>query len=171
LVSAGAIMLNPHTQADQRLCAFLALILPQEGPYAAFIVEKDGERKRVVFACDISELWEIIKAADTAGHTAYHACAGYKEARYDPRGTPPGQRRYGRTKYNVRAAKAFWLDVDAGAGKPYPNWEAAASAIEKFCQATGLPRPVIVLSGFGIHVYWSFLQTLDRETWERYTAG
>jgi len=164
-------MLSQHTQADQRACAFLALILPQKGPYAAFIVDKDGERKRVVFACDISELWEIIKAADTSGHTIYHACAGYKEARYDPRGTPSGQRRYGRTKRNARGAKALWLDVDAGPGKPYPDWQAAARALAEFCRLNGLPRPLIVLSGLGIHVYWALVQTLDVQTWERYARG
>ena len=164
-------MLSPHTQTDQTECAFLASILPQEGPYAAFIVEKDGVRKRVVFADDISELWEIIKAADTAGHTAYHACAAYKVGRYDPKGTPRGQRRFGRTKHNARGAKALWLDIDAGPCKPYLDWKAARRAVAEFCRATGLPRPLIVLSGLGLHVYWPLVQTLDPETWGRYARG
>src|SRR5437870_4534140 len=104
-------MLSPDRQTDQTACAFLALILPEQGPYAAFIVETASKRKYVVFASTIAELWEIIKAADAAGHTAYHACAAYKEARRDPRNTPRGQRRYGRTKHNVRGAKAFWFEL------------------------------------------------------------
>src|SRR5262249_27850231 len=116
-------------------------------------------------------LWQIIKAADTEGHTAYHACAAYKVARYDQRSTPPAQRRYGRTKQNARCAKAFWLDIDAGPGKPYSDSKTAAGAVAEFCEATGLPRPLIVLSGLGIHAYWPLVQTLDRETWENYARG
>jgi len=145
--------------------------LPQEGPYAAFIVEKDSERNRVVFASTIPELWQTIKAPDIAGHTVYHGCAGVKEARYDPRGTPPGQRRYGRMRRNIRAARALWFEVDAGPGKPYADWKAAARAVAEFCRATGLPRPVVVLSGFGIHIYWPLTQTLDPEMWGRYARG
>jgi len=164
-------MLSPDRQSHERAREFLALILPEPGPYAAFIVESGSNRKRIVFASTTEELWEIIKAADIAGHTAYHACAGYKEARYDPRGTPPGQRRYGRTKHNARGAKALWLDVDAGPGKPYADWQAAARAVAEFCRVTGLPRPLVVLSGLGIHVYWPLVQTLDVQSWERHARG
>jgi hypothetical protein len=167
----GVMMLSPDDHTDERALEFLALILPEQGPYAAFIVESGSNRKRPVFASSIEELWQIIKLADLTGHTAYHACAAYKEARYDPKGTPAAKRRFGRTKHNARDVKAFWLDVDAGAGKHYPNWEAAASAINKFCQAAGLPRPLIVLSGLGLHVYWPLTQTLDPETWRSYARG
>jgi len=119
----------------RRHVAFLALILPQEGPYAAFTVEKD------------------------------------REARKDPIGTPSAQRRYGRTKRNVRCTKALWRDIDAGPSKPCPDWKAAARAVGEFCRATGLPEPLIVLSGLGIHAYWPLVQTLDPETWERYARG
>ena len=32
-------MLNPNHRTDDTVCAFLRLILPEEGPYAAYIVE------------------------------------------------------------------------------------------------------------------------------------
>jgi hypothetical protein len=117
------------------------------------------------------ELWQTIKLADAAGHTAYHACAGYKEARLDQKGTPPAQRRYGRTKHNSRCGQSFWFELDAGPNKPYPDWKAAAAALAEFCKATGLPRPLVVLSGFGIHAYWPLVETLDPETWGRYAKG
>jgi putative DNA primase/helicase len=134
------------------------------------IVESE-RRKYNKFASTIDELWQIIKKADAAGHTTYHACASYKEARHDSRGTPPAKRRYGRTKINALGAKAFWLDVDAGPGKPYANWRPAAEAIAAFCKATGLPRPVLVFSGLGLHVYWPLNRTVDPETWKRYALG
>src|SRR5262249_53150994 len=89
----------------------------------------------------------------------------------DQRRSSPAHRRDGRTKQNARCAKAFWLDIDAGPDKPYPDWKAAARALAEFCKATGLPRPLIVLSGLGIHAYWPLVQTLDPETWERYARG
>jgi hypothetical protein len=155
--------------ADDLASQFLQLILPDTGPYVAYIVEPTRKYNR--FAPTIEELWEIIKAADKAGHTAYHACASYKEARHDPKGTPQAQRRWGRTKYNAQGAKAFWLDIDAGPGKPYPDWQAAAGAVAEFCRATGLPQPIVVLSGLGVHVYWPLAKTLDPETWRRYARG
>src|SRR5262249_41719199 len=89
----------------------------------------------------------------------------------DQRRSSPAHRRDGRTKQNARCAKAFWLDIDAGPDKPYPDWKAAARALAEFCKATGLPRPLIVLSGLGIHAYWPLVQTLDPETWGCYARG
>ena len=130
-----------------------------------------SNRKYNKFASTVEELLQKIKGADEAGQTAYHACAAFKEARQNPRNTPHGQRRYGRTKHNVRGSKSFWLDVDAGPDKPYLDWKAAALAVAEFCRTTKLPRPVVVLSGLGIYVYWPLVETLDPETWGRYARG
>jgi hypothetical protein len=113
---------------DDTACQFLRLILPARGHYAAMIVESE-RRKYNKFASTIEEFWEIIKQADRAVYTAYHACASYKQARHDPQGTPPAKRQYGRTKRNVLGAKSLWSDVDAGPGKPYADWRAAAEAV------------------------------------------
>jgi hypothetical protein len=167
--TASPTPLQPPTTVDDLACRFFRLILPEKGPYVLFIVEVT--RKYILFASTIEDLWQRIKAADAAGHTAYHACAAYKEARHDARGTPRGERHFGRTKRNARGAKSFWLDVDAGPDKPYADWKAAGRAVAEFCRATGLPRPLIVLSGLGLHVYWPLVQMLDPETWGRYARG
>jgi hypothetical protein len=155
---------------DDAACHFLQLILPEQGPYIAWIKTSDG-RKYNVFASTISELWSIIKSANDAGHAAYHACANFDEARHDPVGTPRSQRQYGRTKRNVRGAKAFWYDVDAGPNKSYPDAEIAWQAVLDFCRKVNLPRPLIVRSGNGLHVYWPLECSLDRGTWERHAHG
>jgi len=163
-------MLNLDRQgADETAYKFLELILPEEGPYAAFIVKPDSKYNE--FAPTIAELLERIKRADAAEYTAYHACASFKEPRHDPKGMPPAQRRYGRTKHNTHGSKVLRLDVDAGSGKPYPDWQAAAGATIAFCKATGLPIPLPVLTGFGLHLYWALDRTLDPDTWERYARG
>jgi hypothetical protein len=154
---------------DDTACRFLRLILPEQGHYVAWI--KKSAQKFNVFAFTIPELWQIIKLADEAGYTAYHACANFKEARHDSKATPRAQRRYGRTKHNTDGAKALWADIDAGPGKPYADWRDAADAVAEFCKKTELPHPLFVLSGLGLHIYWPLQETLDRETWERYARG
>jgi len=155
---------------NEAACQFLQLILPEEGPYVAWIKKSNG-RKYNLFASNISELWVIIKRANDAGDAVYHACAHFHEARHDPVGTPHAQRQYGRTKRNVRGAKALWLDVDAGPNKPYANAEKARHAVLDFCRKAKLPSPLIVWSGDGLHVYWPLELSLDRGTWERYARG
>ena len=86
-----------------------------------------------------------------------------------------------RTKANVKAVKAFWLDLDCGADKATPNPKtgipegystqaAAAQALQKFCSLVGLPRPIIVDSGRGLHVYWTLTEEVTREEWEPVAA-
>jgi hypothetical protein len=77
---------------DEAACRFLQLILPEEGPYGAWIKKSDG-RAYNEFALTIPELWTKIKAANDTGHAVYHACANFHEARHDPVGTPHAQRR------------------------------------------------------------------------------
>jgi hypothetical protein len=167
---SATIAADDRRSVDDLAHQFLRLILPDRGHYVSMIVESEG-RKYNNFAPTIEELWGIIKKADHAGQTAYHGCSSFKEARHDPKGTPRAHRQYGRTKRNVLGAKAFWLDVDAGPGKPYADWRAAAEAVATFCNVTVLPRPLVALSGLGLHVYWPLNRTLDPETWERYARG
>jgi len=161
--------LTAHNSRDETARAFLRLILPESGAYAVFI--DDGKRRYNKFATSVEQTWDLIKRADEAGYTAYHACAAYNEARQNPTNARGAERRYGRTKQNARGSKTFQLDVDAGSGKPYADWAAASQAVLAFCTATGLPVPLGVCSGFGLHVYWPLTQTLDRATWERYARG
>jgi putative DNA primase/helicase len=155
---------------DEAACRFLQLILPEEGPYIAWIKESN-EQKYNVFMSTISQLWVVIKRANDAGDAVYHACANFHEARHDPVRTPPAQRQYGRTKRNVRGAKALWLDIDAGPDKSYANAEKAWQAVLDFCRKANLPSPLIVWSGNGLHVYWPLQLPLDRGTWERQAHG
>jgi hypothetical protein len=167
---SGTLSSSARQSADETAIQFLRLILPDRGFYAAMIV-RSAKKKYNRFASSIPELWEIIKLADEAGQTAYHACASFKESRHDPKDTPRAKRRYGRTKHNAEGAKALWADIDAGPGKPYADWHDAANAVGKFCRKTGLPRPLFILSGLGLHIYWPLQKMLDRKTWERYARG
>jgi hypothetical protein len=151
--------------------AFLNLILPERGFLIAAIKNPRGRGFIHIFASTHEQLWAIIEEADQDGQATYHACASFVEPRSDPRGTPSGEKRLGRTKHNVLGAKAFWLDMDVGPGKGYSDQDAAIDALKIFCTTLNLPPPIIVSSGGGLHVYWSLQQMLDRATWERYARG
>jgi len=82
-----------------------------------------------------------------------------------------------RKKDNVEALQAFWLDVDCGAkkaevnpetGRPqgYIDQATGLQALREFCSLIGLPKPIIVNSGRGLHVYWALDKAISRGEWE-----
>jgi hypothetical protein len=160
-----------HAPADELPVRFLKLILPEQGHFVAAIKPPKQGFKPSIFAATVDELWETIETSDRNGCETYYACSSFKEDRNDPPWVPPGQRRFGRTKHNVLCAKAFWLDVDVGPNKPYKTLNEAVDAVKAFCDALGLPIPVCVGSGSGLHVYWPLHEAIDRTTWELYAKG
>ena len=82
-----------------------------------------------------------------------------------------------RKKENVQSIKCFWLDIDCGipkavindsTGRPdgYVDQPTALGELQKFCALIGLPRPLLVNSGRGIHAYWPLTTPITREEWE-----
>lgn len=87
----------------------------------------------------------------------------------------------GRKKSNVKAIKSFWLDIDCGPTKAvvnpktnrpdgYIDQASGLAALQKFCQTIGLPKPILVNSGRGLHVYWPLVEEVTREQWEPVAA-
>jgi hypothetical protein len=76
-----------------------------------------------------------------------------------------------RTKDNAKFVRALWIDLDCGPqkveeGKGYATQEEALAQLRGFCKKTSLPRPIIIDSGYGLHIYWLIEEVLDRRTWE-----
>jgi putative DNA primase/helicase len=82
-----------------------------------------------------------------------------------------------RLKDNVKALKAFWLDIDCGedkaeinpkTGRPdgYIDQATGMQELQRFCKLIGLPKPILVNSGRGIHVYWALTEPVTRGQWE-----
>lgn len=76
-----------------------------------------------------------------------------------------------RLQENMLFGKVLFFDLDVGPNVPnkpekYPTWQDAFADLKKFVKATSLPRPMVVLSGNGIHVYWMFEEDLgSHDTW------
>jgi len=162
--------------ADNISVRFLKLLLPEQGYYIAAVKRPGGKGgfKPSIFAASVEELWSQIEEHDRNGWETYHACSSFKEALSDP---PGATQKTTRTHTShALGAKAFWIELDAGKddkgkAKPYATQNEAAAALRRFLKATGLPVPVLVSSGYGLHVYWPLAEILDPATWKRYAEG
>jgi hypothetical protein len=73
-----------------------------------------------------------------------------------------------RKKENCRNTKVFVLDVDVAEDSPrkYKNKTEALEALEKFNGTMGLKKPIVVDSGYGLHVYWVLDKAIPSDKWE-----
>ena len=82
-----------------------------------------------------------------------------------------------REKPNVLALKSFWVDIDCGeekaeinpkTGRPegYIDQTTGLQELQRFCKLIGLPKPLLVNSGRGIHAYWVLTEQVSRDEWE-----
>lgn len=73
-----------------------------------------------------------------------------------------------RIQPNMLKTRCFILDVDVRE-KPghYRTMEDAFAGIQSVVDAFSLPRPIIVDSGFGYHVYWPMAGGIDSATWRK----
>jgi putative DNA primase/helicase len=72
---------------------------------------------------------------------------------------------------HVRAKRAFYLDLDVGKKTGYETQAAAIRAVVSFCQAVEIPLPGFVLSGAGVHAYWTLNADISRAAWQPYASG
>jgi len=81
-----------------------------------------------------------------------------------------------RTHENVAYVRALWMDIDCGPTKAVPDEKGVIKGyidqatglaeFKKFCKNVGLPQPILVSSGYGIHAYWLLEETITRHDWE-----
>ncbi len=120
---------------------FLGRILPTAGLRCAVGIGSN-RRPKQVFGPSDDWLYNTCKQVDAHGANAYHGCAGFKDGS-------------SRKAENVEAVRSFWVDLDVGDDpKKYPSIKLAATHVMEFCQDIGLPAPLVVRSGNGLHCYW-----------------
>lgn len=144
---------NIETQCETT--RFLTRILPAERVHQATVI---GDKVRNIPCDGQAELAAEVIMRDQLGQSVYHACATYKDG-------------LSRKASNATAMKSFWADLDCGAekaktGDGYETKEDAVLALRVFCRAVGLPRPMIVDSGGGLHIYWPLKKTISAERWK-----
>ena len=129
----------------------LAQVLPSEGWYC-IIGLKQGSMPKQLFAETLDDANVDAKKLSMADYDVYFGCAKYRD-------------KGSRAKTNAAFFKAFWLDIDCGANKPYATQADGIEALKQFCMAHTVPRPTIVNSGRGVHVYWPLTTVIGQEDW------
>lgn len=148
------------------MASILATLLPEGGPYLlalpASFVNDDGETihyfKHRAFDHVTGLEAEAAKVAATPLDT-YFALGSVHEAK----------QKNVRKKPNIARLRCFWVDVDVKAdGDHYRDKKEAAEAVKRFMVYNGLPRPFVVDSGYGLHVYWPMTESIEKDQWEHY---
>ena len=124
---------------------FLAAALGPDGFYCMFAACKIKNKREQRFYSDLDIMVDAASNLDNAGYDVYFALASFKEK---------GSRKV----TNASNLSSFFLDLDCGDGKEYATKEEAVIALRDFCKSLALPKPTLVDSGRGVHVYW-FLGT------------
>lgn len=135
---------------------FLERVLPDDGTYCFSTINKQGLTRNIFLAtkADIA-----VSTKAVSGKTnVYHACASYKDGS-------------SRKKTNVHRLKSLWLDVDVRPDKGYRDFESAFRGLADFLSASSLPRPLVVFSGGGLHLYWPLDADIEPERWQKYSLG
>lgn len=133
---------------------FLDAVLPTEGLYGVGVL-KD---RQFTNSFGSTTQWAVDKIvrADAAGVDAYFALATFIKSG-------------SRTQDNVLYVKSFWLDIDTQESKPnekYATRKEAVKAVSLFCAELGLPLPIFVSSGYGVHSYWPLTENIDGLRWK-----
>ena len=135
---------------------FLRAVLGTAGTYCALAL---GDGRRIQkFYSDIGQLEQAAANFDDNGLDAYYALGTFEEAG-------------SREASNVKQMRSFFMDLDCGVNlrtgkaKDFPDQASAIIALKAFVKANKLPRPFLVSSGYGVHVYWILAEPVDYETW------
>lgn len=132
---------------------FLESVLGDEGTYCVWANRIADKQKVQKFYPTIDALIHAAHNLDAEGYDAYFALGTFDEAG-------------SREALNVKQLRAFFLDLDCGPTKEYASQNDALTALRAFCKQVQLPRPTLVNSGRGIHVYWRLTAPVSRETWQ-----
>lgn len=134
---------------------FLQRVLPSQGFYCAFLENK----KLNEFFDSVDSLEQYVLRCNKRKQNIYYAIASFRD---DVK----------RTKANSDYCRVLTLDLDAkGTDDTYLSVKEAASELKKFVRAAGLPKPVVVFSGNGLHVYWVLDRDLQGDEWNPLNDG
>jgi len=138
---------------------FLGAVLGDDGYYCIIGIKNPedltdpDEKPEQRFFTTVDEAVRKANNFDEMGINAFFALA-----RFETNKT--------RAAFNVKQIRSFFLDIDCGVGKPYATQEDGLKALRIFCKALTLPKPLIVNSGRGLHVYWTLTEPVSREIWK-----
>jgi hypothetical protein len=138
----------------------LDAVLPPEGRFCALGIGRYVDQHFVETREEVTKLAQrFVKGK----FDAFFGCAKYG---------PLNNREHKNAIY----FRALWVDIDCGPSKAEPDEKGRVKGyidqstglaeLQKFCKAVGLPRPILVSSGYGIHAYWLLDSTIEQWQWK-----
>jgi hypothetical protein len=131
---------------------FLKSVLGWHGQYCVFAANAAGYKKQKFYPT-IDAMANAAQALDSDDYDVYFGLATFGDA---------GKR----TAVNAVEMGALFLDLDCGPTKEYPDAGTALTALRGFTTDMGLPRPIMVSSGYGVHVYWPLETPVPIAEWK-----
>ncbi len=111
---------------------------------------------------DIDDAIEAISRWDAeAESTVYFGVGAFANHSY----VENGKQKWYRTQAHATVFKALALDLDIGEDKPYATQKEGWIAMSVALKAIGMPQPMVISSGRGIHCYWPMTQNISKEHW------
>tara|TARA_Y100000004_G_C8958098_1_gene431806 strand:+ start:1865 stop:4684 length:2820 start_codon:yes stop_codon:yes gene_type:complete len=131
---------------------FLDRTLSKKGEYCLLALRPKDNRRVQQFYNSVGHLTDAANDLDDKGFDVYFAMATFLEV---------GSRKVD----NIKKIKSFFLDLDCGDGKDFESQRDAITQLRNFCKKLSLPKPVIVNSGRGVHVYWILAEHVCVDDW------
>jgi hypothetical protein len=169
-MNALEIVQRPHADAER----LFGLILPREG-YRAGATSwqpRDSDSTALynrLFGTDAEfAKWATAKGLSTH---VWFSTATFREA-----GEIAGDLHSGfkgrRDEANIHSRQCFHGDLDCGETKPYLRFDHAKAALGWATAKLGLPSPIVVRSGNGLHFYFPLTDPItDMRLWRAYAGG
>lgn len=130
---------------------FLYKVLPAQGVYVGAQLSSFGMRH--AFFQTIEDLSDWALDASARGGNVYYTVSAMNDGSE-------------RTQANTRVTKLIALDVDCGPKKPYPGKREGLQALLAFVSEMSLPKPTVIDSGNGLHIYWTLTDELEPAEWQ-----
>lgn len=142
------------------LTDFLRRVLPNSGHWIVVHIAQGGgpTQTHITKAGDVPAVESLIKRGNNSKHNTYYGVCSFV--------APTG----GVLKRNRECAalgefRTLRIDIDVGDGKDYQTFEDAVNAVDSFSATTGLPAPLLVSSGRGLHVYFPMTENIPFQRW------
>ena len=150
---------------------FFGMVLPGTGRYCAAYIDRNGPKNPRTLKPFVNHKWfdTIQELAEFYERVEKRNKAGKQVDCYHATGTFNDKER--RKQEHVVACRSLFFDLDCGfdeKGRPkaFTDQRAAVAALSRFVDGQGLPIPMVVSSGNGIHAYWPFDRDLTPAEWQ-----
>lgn len=132
---------------------FYEKVLPSQGVYCISGIDKN---KKITnrFAESLVEVVNVIEELKTKQQNIFVAPGSFVG--------------HSRRAESSAFLRSFFIDLDVGPNKDYTDKQDANDALDYLLEEAGLPEPVRVDSGGGIHAYWLFDKDIPYVEWKPY---